>query len=236
MDNFKYKIKEANQPKVGDIDVQNGTKYTVIYVDPESGAVEWSVEKVADYESAFETLHKTKELFDSLIKQPGAKDDIKIRQIAAQVRDAVNNYRTHLRKNYPEEFNKVKSLSEESTTGGGVGQAGFTSGTSGENYATPKAFKYKLPKKPLKEDNFDVNSYTDELNIQNPQLKDWIKERIGAFDDIEKQLNVLVGFLQQAKQTTIRKYSQNPNFEVIYGTDMAKEYLNDLIELFKKQQ
>ena len=91
-------------------------------------------------------------------------------------------------------------------------------------------------KKTLKEDKFDVDSYTDELNIPNPQLKDWIKERIGAFDDIEKQLNVLVGQLQQAKQDTIRKYSQDPNFSVIYGTDMAKEYLNDLIELFKKQE
>jgi hypothetical protein len=235
MGNFKYKLKEAEQPKVGDIDVQNGTKYTVTSVDPESGAVEWSVEKVADYESAFETLHKTKELFDSLIKQPGAKDDIKIRQIAAQVRDAVNNYRTHLRKNYPEEFNKVKSLSEESTTGGGAGQAGFTSGTSGENCAIPIGYKYKLPKKQLKEAEFSVDQYISDLNIPNPALTNWIRERLKAFDTIEQQLNILVPLIQQAKQDTIKQYSQNPNFSVIYGTDMAQDYLNDLIDLFKKQ-
>ena len=236
MAQFKYKLKEI---KVGDIDIQSGTKYTVTSIDPDSGAVEWSVEKVADYESAFETLHKAKELFDSLIKSPGAKDDIKIRQVAAQVRDALNNYHTHLRKNYPEEFNKVKSLSEESTTGGGAGQAGFTSGTEGENYATPKAFagyKYKLaPKKQLKEAEFSVDQYISDLNVPNPELTNWIRERLKAFDTLEQQLNTLVPLIQQAKQDTIKTYSQNPNFSVIYGTDMAQDYLNDLIDLFKKQ-
>ena len=236
MAQFKYKLKEI---KVGDIDVQGGTKYTVTSIDPDSGAVEWSVEKVADYESAFETLHKSKELFDALIKQPGAKDDFKIRQIATQVREVVNNYRTHLRKNYPEEYNKVKSLSEESTTGGGAGNASFTSGTEGENYATPKAFvgyKYKLaPKKQLKEAEFNVDQYISDLNVPNPELVNWIRERLKAFDTLEQQLNTLVPLIQQAKQDTIKTYSQNPNFSVIYGTDMAQDYLNDLIDLFKKQ-
>ena len=231
MAQFKYKLKEV---KVGDIDVQGGTKYTVTSVDPESGAVEWSVEKVADYESAFETLHKSKELFDALIKQPGAKDDFKIRQIATQVREAINNYRTHLRKNYPEEFNKIKSLSEESTTGGGAGNASFTSGTEGENDAAPIGYKYKLAKKPLKEAEFSVDQYISDLNVPNPELTNWIRERLKAFDTLEQQLNTLVPLIQQAKQDTIKTYSQNPNFSVIYGTDMAQDYLNDLIDLFKK--
>lgn len=236
MAQFKYKLKEV---KVGDVDIQGGTKYTVTSIDPESGAVEWSVEKVADYESAYETLHKSKELFDSLIKSPGAKDDFKIRQIATQVRDAVNNYRTHLRKNYPEEYNKVKSLSEMSSTGGGPGNATFTSGTEGENYATKYAFgkyKYKLaPKKQLKEAEFSVDQYVSDLNIPNPELVNWIRERLKAFDTLEQQLNTLVPLIQQAKQDTIKTYSQKPNFSVIYGTDMAQDYLNDLIDLFKKQ-
>jgi hypothetical protein len=265
MAQFKYKLKEV---KVGDVDIQGGTKYTVTSIDPESGAVEWSVEKVADYESAYETLHKSKELFDSLIKSPGAKDDFKIRQIATQVRDAVNNYRTHLRKNYPEEYNKVKSLSEMSSTGGGPGNATFTSGTEGENYATKYAFRKKVkedkgitpgpgpkagpegvtknkyvtnykytlvPKKQLKEAEFSVDQYVSDLNIPNPELVNWIRERLKAFDTLEQQLNTLVPLIQQAKQDTIKTYSQKPNFSVIYGTDMAQDYLNDLIDLFKKQ-
>ena len=51
---------------------------------------------------------------------------------------------------------------------------------------------------------------------------------------LEQQLNTLIPLIQQAKQDTIKTYSQNPNFSVIYGTDMAQDYLNDLIDLFKK--
>jgi hypothetical protein len=233
MGNFKYKIKEI---KVGDVDIDKGIKYTVKSIDPDSGAIEWSVEKVADYESSFETLNKAKNLLDALITAPGAKDDIKIRQVAAQVRDAVNNYRTHLRKNYPEEYNKVKSLSEESTTGGGAGQAGFTSGTSGDNYAAPIGYKYKLAKKPLKEADFDVNQLVKDQNITNPAMADWISKRVESFDTLERQLNQLIPMLQQAKKETIRKYSQDPSFAVIYGTDLAQEYLQDIIELFKQPE
>jgi hypothetical protein len=278
MGNFKYKIAEI---KVGDVEIDRGTKYTVKSIDPESGAIEWTVEKTADYESSFETLHKAKIFLDQLLSAPGAKDDIKIRQIAAQVRDALNNYRSHLRKNYPEEYNKVKSLSEESTTGGGVGQAGFTSGTEGENYATkyafrkkvkedkgitpgpgPKAgpegvtknkyvtdYKYKLVDrkalnkaakgievKSLWEADFDVNKLIKDQNITNPAMADWISKRVEAFDTLERQLNQLIPMLQQAKKETIRKYSQDPSFAVIYGTDLAQEYLQDIIELFKQPE
>jgi hypothetical protein len=233
MDNFKYKIKEL---KVGDVDVDRGTKYTVKSIDPDSGAIEWSVEKVADYESSFETLNKAKTLLDALITTPGAKDDIEIRQVASQVRDVVNNYRSHLRKNYPEEYNKIKSLAEENTTGGGVGQAGFTSGTSGDNYAAPIGYKYKLAKKPLKEADFDVNQLVKDQNITNPAMVDWISKRIESFDTLERQLNQLIPMLQQAKKETIRKYSQDPSFAVIYGTDLAQEYLQDIIQLFKQPE
>ena len=73
------------------------------------------------------------------------------------------------------------------------------------------------------------------MNVPNPELVNWIRERLKAFDTLEQQLNTLVPLIQQAKQDTIKTYSQKPNFSVIYGTDMAQDYLNDLIDLFKKQ-
>jgi hypothetical protein len=40
--------------------------------------------------------------------------------------------------------------------------------------------------------------------------------------------------MQQAKHKTMDYYKQKPDsFAVVYGTDLAKEYLDDLIELFK---
>lgn len=125
-------------------------------------------------------------------------------------------------------------LKEESTTGGGEGQAGFTSGTEGENYASPLAFKYKLPKKKqLKEANTDVESFIKDLNVEDPDLKKFIISRILGFDKLEAQLNELLPLLQSSKHKTMDYYRQNPGFNVLYGTDIANDYLKDLIELFK---
>ena len=51
---------------------------------------------------------------------------------------------------------------------------------------------------------------------------------------IEDQLNQLVPLLQQAKSKTIDYYRSKPDsYSVLYGTDLAQDYLNDIIELFK---
>ena len=66
------------------------------------------------------------------------------------------------------------------------------------------------------------------------KIKKFIASRILAFDELERKLNQLVPLLQQAKHKTLDYYKQNPaSFEVVYGTDLANDYLNDLIELFK---
>lgn len=281
MGNFKYRLKEAEKPKVGDVEISNGTKYTVKSIDPETGAIEWSIEKVADFTKIYKDLESAKEDLDSLKVMDQVKGDAKIREVADLVTKAFNEYRTNLRKNYPDAFATVKRVSEESTVGGGAGQAGFTSGTEGENYATkyafrkkvkedkgitpgpgPKAgpegvtknkyvtdYKYKLVNKkelnkaakgidvkPLWEADFNTDEFVKTLNITNPTLLDWVKKRIEAFSTLERQLNQLIPLLQQAKKDTIKKYSQNPNFAVIYGTDLAQEYLNDIIELFKNPE
>ena len=173
-----------------------------------------------------------------------------LRTIAKEVRDSYNQYRTHLRKNYPEEFKKVSSVNEESTI---ASNSGFISGGEGENNNGPSPrkstygaytqagfkkvneFKYKLTKTPLKEADTNVEEYLNDLNISNPDNKKWIASRLLGFDILETKLNELLPLLQQAKHETMDYYRQNPNsFTVVYGTDLANDYVNDLIELFKK--
>ena len=56
-----------------------------------------------------------------------------------------------------------------------------------------------------------------------------------GFDEVETKLNQLLPLLQQAKHETMDYYRQTPeSFSIVYGTDLANDYLNDLIELFKK--
>jgi hypothetical protein len=122
-------------------------------------------------------------------------------------------------------------------------------GTTNNIYV--KNFKYKLVnqkalnkqakgievkqmwKKNVNEAQLDVDAYIDSLNIDKPELKTFIKSRLEGFDTLEQKLNELLPLLQNAKQKTLDYYKNNPNFNVLYGTDLANDYLNDLINLFK---
>jgi hypothetical protein len=98
-----------------------------------------------------------------------------------------------------------------------------------------KKFKYKLVDKTesLSEANTDVDSFLQDIETNNSDNKKFISSRILGFDELETKLNQLIPLLQQAKHKTIDYYRQNPGtFNVLYSTDIANDYLNDLIELF----
>jgi len=88
-------------------------------------------------------------------------------------------------------------------------------------------------KENVNEAQLDVDAYIDSLNIDTPELKTFIKSRLEGFDTLEQKLNELLPLLQNAKEKTLNYYKNNPNFNVLYGTDLANDYLNDLINLFK---
>jgi hypothetical protein len=303
MGNFKYKLNEKDdilKPKdvdpsllkrleaqYGPVDMKNDffssdlkTYFKAEEVNPETGSVSSKIIKLASFGESLQKLFSAVEALKALSLTPEGKTDKKVIETLIKTREAFNGFRTYLRKYYPDQYEAIKSqLDEISTVGGGAGQANFTSGTEGENYATPyafgkkkkikegpgatlgpgapagpegvknnvyvKNFKYTLVNKKalnkaakgievkqLWEADFNIDS----LNITNPQLKEWIQQRIQAFDTLERQLNQLVPLLQQAKKETIKQYSQKPNFGVIYGTDLAEEYLTDIIELFKQPE
>ena len=82
----------------------------------------------------------------------------------------------------------------------------------------------------------DVNQFLDDMQINDPDRRKFVKERIMAFDAVEDKLNQLVPLMQQAKNKTIDFYRNNPeSYAIVYGTDLAQEYLNDLINLFNEQ-
>ena len=182
--------------------------------------------------------------------------------------------------------------------------SGFTSGTEGENYATPfafnknkkadgtdddimvkkygyklapvqegpgatfgpgpdagpdgvkdnmyvKKFKYKLvppphdsktmdivdlsksKTTPLNEADVNIEEYIADLGVESQALKKHITSRILGFDKVENKLNELIPLLAQAKNKTMDHYRDTPDFKVVYGTDLAVDYLDDLIEMFK---
>lgn len=114
----------------------------------------------------------------------------------------------------------------------GPGPKAGPTGVTKNKYVTD--FKYKLVKNPIKE-NEDVEQFLDDVQINEPSKRTFIKSRILAFDAVEDKLNQLVPMMQRAKNETFDYYRNNPeSFSIVYGTDLAQEYLNDLIELFKQ--
>ena len=225
-------------------------------VDSETGAVDSQIIKLASFTDSLEKLYTATEALSALVKSPGGKDDAVVVKLYDNLKTLFNTFRTHLRKYYPDQYAAIKDKLDEISTISS--SSGFTSGGQGENYATPKAFggepskknysayseagwkkvnefKYKLAKKPIKEANTNVEQYLQDLNIQNPDNKQFIASRLMGFDEVERKLNQLLPLLQQAKHETMDYYRQNPqSFGIVYGTDLANDYLNDLIELFKK--
>lgn len=124
---FKYKLKEA---KVGDTKVVGGVKYTVRDIDPETGAIAWKVDYVPAFDSTFKEFDELRKFITKLSRD--TKDEV-IDSIANDVKNSFNKYRTHIRKNYPEQYKKAKMNEgdiDEVSTSGGAGA-----------YNTPYAFK-----------------------------------------------------------------------------------------------
>ena len=106
---FKYKLKEI---ELGDTETQKGKKSTVSDINPETGAITWDIEDVADFSSTYKELEKAKDFLSKLEKTGKSKDDPAIDKLAAQIKELFNTFRTHIRKNYPEEYKRVLRLKE----------------------------------------------------------------------------------------------------------------------------
>ena len=285
MGKFKYKLKEL---EVGDVEYNKGTKSTVTDIDPETGRITWDIEDIPDFTSVFRNLKKSKEFLDSLVRNKAVRSDSTMLKLQQELTKTFNELRTHVRKNYPEEYARIKMIAEDNTISS---NSGFVSGGEGENHTGPsprkstygaytqagfkkvnegpgatfgpgpsagpegvkdntyvKDFKYKLVNQ--KELNkkakgievkrvmevTDIEDFLNDINITDPDKRKFITDRLEGFDTLEKKLNALIPLLQAAKHDTMDYYRENPNsFSVVYGTDLANDYLNDLIDLFKKQ-
>ena len=134
---YKYKLKEI---EVGDTKVDGGVKSKVTNIDPNTGAISWSIDYVPNLEKlvddSFELVQTAKGVYTK------AKDDKKFLEIYEKARDLRNTIRTHVRNNYPEEYKKSVNEDEidEISTSAGAGA-----------YLTKYAFRKPKKQKKLPE-------------------------------------------------------------------------------------
>ena len=108
---YRFKLKEI---EVGDTEIRGGKKSTVTDIDPETGAISWDIADAADFSSTYKALQKAKDFLDTLEKEGKAKDDTTIDKFSEQIADLFNEFRTHVRKEYPKEYERVSRLKETS--------------------------------------------------------------------------------------------------------------------------
>lgn len=133
MGKYQYKISE-NQFQVGDSKERAGVRSTVTSVDPTTGAISWDISDVPAIDSTFKEFTELKNFIKRLDQDI---DDPVITNIKDSILSLYNQYRTHIRKNYPEVY---KRTTNEISTSGGAG-----------GYLTKYAFKLPKNHKKVKE-------------------------------------------------------------------------------------
>jgi len=135
---YKYKLKEI---EVGDTQVSKGIKSTVKSIDPETGTISWDVDYVAkpiDYTAnIIRTFKEFQELRNDIKQLSAVTNDMVIDGIAEQAIELFNKYRSHIEKNYPNEYERAKVNEEE------IDEISTSAGAG--SYLTKYAFR--LPKK-----------------------------------------------------------------------------------------
>jgi hypothetical protein len=155
----------------GPIDYENDffspdlkTYFKTEYIDKETGRVSHKLIKLPNLTEVYKKIQQALNSLRSLNKSQEINDE-NIRKIEQELNNLFNSYRTHLRKNYPEQYDLLrKSIKELSSTGGGTGAATFQPGT-GMQYSTPYAFKKPSSSKfKLKQKTKSVNETEDNMN------------------------------------------------------------------------
>lgn len=109
---YKFKLKENSEFEVGDVKVKDGTKSTVTDINPVTGAVSWDIVNVGAFDTVYKTFDKLNKLLRTLESEGEAESDPTIDSITDQVKKLFNQYRTHVRKNYPEAYDRIRMVKE----------------------------------------------------------------------------------------------------------------------------
>ena len=219
---YRFKLKEI---EVGDTEIRGGKKSTVSAIDDATGRIEWDIVDAADFSSVYKALLKAKDFLSTLEKEGKAKNDTVIDGFAEDIAKLFNEFRTHVRKKYPKEYERVSRLKEgEVEEGEGIG------------YMTPKAFGkkkknvytsqygYKLVPKKIKGSGMIVKQLFEKTDRNEFQAK-----RIAAFDEVEKRFNNISKLISNAKNETAQYYNENPgSYAIVYSTDYIFELLEEI--------
>ena len=72
---------------------------------------------------------------------------------------------------------------------------------------------------------------------ENDSKKGFQQERLRAFDEISDKMARLKVLVDDARVETEKYYKENPDsYSVVYSTDLAVDYLEDIIKMFNQTE
>jgi len=123
----------------GPVDMKNDffsvdldTYFKTDEINPETNSVQHKIIKLASFGDSLEKMSSAVKALKILMTTDEAEKDQNIKDIARSLKDVFNQYRSHLRKNYPDQYEEIKRQLEEMSTS-----------AAGGSYLTPYAFRLK---------------------------------------------------------------------------------------------
>ncbi len=108
-------------------------------IEKETGGSTSQVIKLASFGDSLEKMNDAVTALQTLMGTEDGRNDPFLKSIAADLKKTFNTYRTHLRKNYPDQYAQIKGgLDEISSIGS---DSGYISGGEGENHTGPSPRK-----------------------------------------------------------------------------------------------
>mgnify|MGYP003132977641 FL=1 len=174
--------------KVGDEKTSRGIKTTVTGNDDETGSISWKVDYVPAFDTVFEEFDELKKFITTLSRKT---DDQVIDGIATQVSKLFNQYRTHIRKNYPDAYKKYASNPMEE-----INEARYTQFKKQNELRTPTEQIHKAVREIRRkiDEITKVVSHTErmktELKASNEGMS-YLKRTKNAIHKISEKIQIL---------------------------------------------
>jgi len=104
------------ESQYGPIDMENdffkkdlSTYYKTTKINPETNSVSHDVIKLASFGDSLKKMSSAVKALKQLMGTKDAQNDDTIKAVANELKKVFNQYRTHLRKNYPDQYNQIKN-------------------------------------------------------------------------------------------------------------------------------
>ena len=201
----ELKRKPGEPFKVGQVSFSDDgtTKSTITNINPETGAVKWTITQLPGFDKLMEELDDALDTSKRVFQK--TKADNKWREIYEDIRSVRNKARTHLRNEYPEEFKRMRRRNiledevEEISTSGAAGAYNTPFAfvrkplrPKGKKKKNKSKYRMKMPSGLVSTLGYTMNEridYDEALTLRG-MLADYEKERQQIFRDMENDPSI----------------------------------------------